>query len=304
MVPPSHPASQDAAPADDGLPVGWDPRDLPELPVAEVPEDERIGNRDLAQWHTRPGRWVRDTIVNLVEHAPARVQHWGRWSVANAALVVTVLLGGLLVLALNAAAGEVYEAVVQRDGVAAFDQPALDAAVAHRSPTLDARVTDFTDIGGKVGMPILALVVTLALALSWRKWTPVILMGVAALGSIGLTIVGKDLIGRARPPRSLAVPPYESSASFPSGHTLNATVIIGMATYLLLLRWSSRWARVITVTLAATFVIAMGLSRVFLGHHWLTDVVAGWLLGLGWVVAVITAHRVQITLKRAPAKTA
>ena len=255
-------------PADDGLPPGWDQRDLPVPPGMVIPEDERIGDRDLAEWRTRPGRWVRDTSDGMFDEAVDRG-----------------------------------EAVVQRDGVAAFDQPALDAAVAHRSPTLDARVTDFTDIGGKVGMPILALAVTLVLALSWRKWTPVILMGVAALGSIGLTIVGKDLIGRARPPRSLAVPPYESSASFPSGHTLNATVIIGMATYLLLLRWSSRWARVITVTLAATFVIAMGLSRVFLGHHWLTDVVAGWLLGLGWVVAVITAHRVQITLKRAPAKT-
>ena len=198
-------------PADDGLPPGWDQRDLPVPPGMVIPEDERIGDRDLAEWRTRPGRWVRDTSAMLAQRAPNLVQGWGRWSLANAALVVTVLLGGLLVLALNAAAGEVYEAVVQRDGVAAFDQPALDAAVAHRSPTLDARVTDFTDIGGKVGMPILALAVTLVLALSWRKWTPVILMGVAALGSIGLTIVGKDLIGRARPPRSASRSPHRRS---------------------------------------------------------------------------------------------
>ena len=117
-------------------------------------------------------------------------------------------------------------------------------------------------------------------------------------------MAGKDLVGRARPPASLAVPPLETSPSFPSGHTLNATVLIGLMAYLLLLHQERRASRVATVVTAVVLVVAMGLSRVYLGHHWLTDVVAAWLLGLGWLAAVITAHRVQLTLRRQRASSA
>jgi undecaprenyl-diphosphatase len=99
-----------------------------------------------------------------------------------------------------------------------------------------------------------------------------------------------------------AVPPYESSPSFPSGHALNSTVIAGLVAYLLLRRLETRLARVITVILAAGWAIAIGLSRVFLGHHWLTDVVFGWILGLAWLSLVITAHRLFLTLRRSRAQ--
>ena len=221
-----------------------------------------------------------------------------RWSAANLVLVGTALVGGLAVLLLDLGAAEVYESVAENDGLAALDQPVLDQAVAWRSPGLDSAVTAFTDLGGAIGMPILAAVLTLAIAWLWRGWTPVALMLIATAGSLALTTLGKELVGRARPPVELAVPPLESSPSFPSGHTLNATVVMGLAAYLLLAHWSDARARAATIALAGVFAVAMGLSRVFLGHHWLTDVVAGWLLGLGWVVMVVTAHRLWVTVRR------
>jgi undecaprenyl-diphosphatase len=113
-----------------------------------------------------------------------------------------------------------------------------------------------------------------------------------------MTIAGKRLIGRARPELADAVPPYEYSASFPSGHALNSVVIAGIVAYLIMLRLKTPRSRVLTAALAAVFALSMGLSRVYLGHHWLTDVIAAWALGLAWLALVITAHRLYLTVRK------
>jgi membrane-associated phospholipid phosphatase len=52
---------------------------------------------------------------------------------------------------------------------------------------------------------------------------------------------------------------------------------------------------------AAIFAATMGLSRVYLGHHWLTDVLGAWALGAAWLSLVITAHRLYLTTRVHPA---
>jgi undecaprenyl-diphosphatase len=81
-------------------------------------------------------------------------------------------------------------------------------------------------------------------------------------------------------------------------------VLIGVLVYVALLHLGSRRARTSVLVAGAVFVVAMGLSRVFLGHHWLTDVMVGWTLGLAWVSVVVTAHRLFLTVRRARAEEA
>jgi membrane-associated phospholipid phosphatase len=205
-------------------------------------------------------------------------------------LVISAVGLGFATL-LGWAFGEVYEAVSAGDGIAGFDQPVLNAMVASRTPVFTTLVNGFTQTGGPIGMPIIAVVVTVILMRVSHAVRPLILTLVAAGGSLAMTLAIKSLVGRSRPPLAEAVPPYESSASFPSGHALNAIVITGILVYSILLIVHTQRAAWLTVIVGGVYSIAIGLSRVYLGHHWLSDVVGAWLLGLAWLSVVIVAHR-------------
>jgi membrane-associated phospholipid phosphatase len=260
----------------------------PEKGVAgELAQDRVVGDKDLATWYTPFGR----RLAALAERI-------GGWLAPNLVLIVTLLIGMVAVVALSAAAAQVYEAVTESDGVAGLDEPMLDAAISIRSPWLNFAATAFTDVAGVIIMPIIAVAVMLVLALRRRSWTPVILILAAGTGSLLMTIVGKRLIGRTRPDLADAVPPFEHSPSFPSGHTLNAVVIAGIIAYLLVLRRKRRSSRIAIITVAFAFAVFVAATRVYLGHHWFTDVLAAFCLGLAWLALVITAHRLYLTIRK------
>ncbi len=264
--------------------------------------DETIGQRDLTSWGSRVGQRFVGLVAALVRRVEPYAGPVVRWSAANLAFVVFALLAGAAMVGLTVVTNTVQEAVVDEDGISGIDQPILDAAIPLRSPDLNTAVTAYTDVGGPIGMPVLTALAVLVLVLVRRRWTPVVLIGIAAAGSLAMTVVGKNWIGRLRPPTELAVPPYEDSPSFPSGHTLNATVLVTVIVYLVLIWTTATWQRVLAVVVGGLFIVTMGLSRVFLGHHWMTDVIAGWTLGFAWALAVITAHRLWLTIHRAEEK--
>ncbi|MGN6613046.1 MAG: phosphatase PAP2 family protein [Angustibacter sp.] len=260
-----------------------DPTAAPERPT----DDEHVGHRDLAAWPTAAGR----RVAGWAAHLAAWVQPHG--------VALLTLAVGIAVFALCTwGAEEVYDQVSDADGLAGLDHPVLEAAMALRTPGLTRAVQVYTNLGGPVGMPVLATVVLVLLAWRWRAWDPVLLGLATAAGSLAMTVVGKAVVGRVRPPLADAVPPYEQSFSFPSGHSLNALALAGITAYVVVRRLRTRWARVTTVVLAAAFGVTMGLTRVYLGHHWLTDVVVAWVLALGWLSVVITAHRLFLTTRR------
>ncbi|MFS4505149.1 phosphatase PAP2 family protein [Clavibacter sp. Sh2141] len=253
----------------------------------ELRHDRFLGGHDLTRWMTPVGRILARVVQRIM-----------RVLGPHAALVITLLVGLALAVGLSAIAAQVYDSVTDADGVAGLDKPLLAFMLGLRSPGLDVAATAYTDIAGVVIMPIIAVVTMLFLAIRRRSWTPIILVTAAGAGSLLLTIAGKEIIGRARPDLADAVPPYETSPSFPSGHTLNAVAIAGILAYVLLLRQHRRATRVLSITVAVVFAVTVGISRVYLGHHWFTDVLAAFFLSGAWLALVITAHRLYLTARR------
>ena len=229
---------------------------------------------------------------------PAATPAWYTvlWSAVGVAALVAVAGFWL--------AGEVLESVTDRDGLAIWDRPVLDWMIASRTPTADGVIAWYSNAGGPLWQPIITGLVVAYLCWRYRSARPLILTAIAVGGALAMTVLGKRAVGRVRPPFEESIPPHELSASFPSGHSLNAVVIAGILCYLILIHLEERrpiasgaWIAFFTV-----YAVTMGLSRVYLGHHWLTDVLAAWVLGLAWLAMVIGVHRLWHAMRPQPDK--
>jgi FMN phosphatase YigB (HAD superfamily)/membrane-associated phospholipid phosphatase len=160
----------------------------------------------------------------------------------------------------------------------------LDARVnalvaAHRSAALTTFFTGYTGLGRWLVLAVATAAVLAALVRRARRRDALFLL-IAMTVSPLLNLALKHLFERARPPAESAVLSVTGYA-FPSGHAMSsATFALALA----VIAWPTRW-RWPAAALAATFALLMGLSRVYLGVHWLTDVLAGWVFAVAVVAA-------------------
>jgi undecaprenyl-diphosphatase len=217
--------------------------------------------------------------------APALIRRWAPAGPAPDRRRM-VAVGAGIAATLNLAQAAVLDSVEDDSGVGRLDQPLLTWLVAHRS----ADLTRFARAASAVGSPP-TWVVVVVLVVGWlclrrRRLEAAVLTGAGA-GAFLLVAGGKAVLGRARPPVAdhLVV---ETNQSLPSGHALGSIVVLGLLVVLVLRRVGSAAVRAVVVLVAATAVCLIGLSRLYLGVHWTTDVLAGWLLGGAWLTACVT----------------
>ena len=164
--------------------------------------------------------------------------------------------------------------------VFAFDAPVLNMLHAVATPLLDRLFVLMTELGYLWGVVPLDVLVLLSLALR-RRFRDGLFFGIAVTGSAILDIVAKNYFARMRPELWLSLTP-ETTYSFPSGHAMGSTTL-GMA--LIILCWPSRWRWPMTVA-SLVFVLLVGISRVYLGVHYPSDILAGWSAAIIWVFAI------------------
>jgi membrane-associated phospholipid phosphatase len=166
---------------------------------------------------------------------------------------------------------------VHQHKVFAFDDTVLDWLHSFETPALDRFFVLVSKIGFLWGtIPIDAIAL---LWLTWhRRYRDGLFFGLAVIGSALLNVVGKNYFQRTRPDLWLSIAP-ENTYSFPSGHAMGSATL-GMA--MILLTWRTRWRWPMFVV-ALVFVLLIGLSRLYLGVHYPSDILGGWMTGIAWV---------------------
>jgi membrane-associated phospholipid phosphatase len=204
---------------------------------------------------------------------------------------VSVALGLAVIASAAAGAGKLMEDVTAGDGVTALDRPVASFVAAYRTGALTPVMRAASTAGGPVVLAAVTVAVGVVLGIAWRRWAHVLVAGVTVAGNGALTMTPKEAVGRSRPPLSAALAATEGYG-FPSAHAATAAAAFGVVACLcagLLRSWPGRvavWAG------AAMLTALVGISRVYLGVHWTTDVLGGWAFGVLWLAVVVTASAI------------
>jgi undecaprenyl-diphosphatase len=202
--------------------------------------------------------------------------------------VIGVVVTFMVCLLAGALLGAVVLTLSGAHGATTFDARITNWFVQHRSDVVTSIMRVITALGGTVVVVAVTSVAVFVLVVANQVRTAAFLVTAAVGGSI-LSALIKALVGRERPPTALRLA-HVVSASFPSGHATQAA-----ATYLALAVIAGSYLRRTWVPAAwsgaITIVLAVGITRVYLGVHWATDVLGGWLLGTLWVVGLTISLR-------------
>ncbi|WP_043450702.1 phosphatase PAP2 family protein [Jongsikchunia kroppenstedtii] len=165
------------------------------------------------------------------------------------------------------------------------DQSVLDWVVDHRESTLTSIMRAVTDCGRTIPLAVIVLIVVVPL-LVFRRPGQAAMVGIGSLAGYWIMVGLKDITARARPPAADALV-HESSWSFPSGHAMMSAIVLGLVAVTVF--WNTGWHWALWIAALASVLI--GLSRIYLAAHWLSDVLAGWVIGIAWVMLMARVFR-------------
>ena len=204
-----------------------------------------------------------------------------------------VACGALVVLFASLA-----DSIVDLHGTTPFDQQVTAAIQEFQSPTRDREMRAITLLGGHNFLFPATIVVAALLFFRGRRVSALLFAGVV-VGGLLLESVLKIVYHRARPALWEALV-SEKTYSFPSGHATMATLFYGAGAAVVLHVSRRPPVRAAALAFATLLILAVAYSRVYLGAHWTTDVVAGILIGLFWVVVCATGT--EYLARRKPRK--
>ena len=249
---------------------------------------ERLLKRVKEGGETVPDRLARIAAIAKLRSRFPRQSAWlatrvDTTSPRGFALSVVVLTGGIaawifLGLTQDVVANE--EAVLSDPGITRF-------FVDHRAAWATSLFRSVTWLGSNAALIPVVAIVAAYLLFRRKAWRPAVLLVAALAGANAWYRVVKPLVGRSRPPLALHLVGV-SGDSFPSGHATAAVAVWGMVAVVVCAGRSGTF-KAAAWTIAGLVVLLVGASRIYLGVHWWTDVMAGTALGGLWLCLLVGA---------------
>lgn len=192
---------------------------------------------------------------------------------------------------------EIADDVRASEVIARFDAAVSARIQSFRSPSLDIFMKFMTYAGGVIGVTLL----TFALFLYLRSINRVSDSNFTAVLVIGGTLLAnmlKPLLKRVRPEEALAIISLPHSSSFPSGHSMGSMCLaLAAIEAIIVAPTPSIMLKMVSVLVCVVYVVLVGISRVYLGVHWPSDVIAAWLLGGAWISAATGVQKLYLNVR-------
>lgn len=208
------------------------------------------------------------------------------WQALDAPLLISLGIAAVSALAFF----ELHESLAEQDRMVGFDSAVTDWVVAHRTAALTAVMRAVTGLAD-VRVVLLAVVAASLLLVRAHRRTLALLIVAATAGTWLLVNWGKLAIERARPPAIDRVV-QASGYAFPSGHAGQGVALYCGLAVVAWLVTDRAGVGVAAVVGGAAIAIAIGCSRIYLGVHWTSDVLAGWALAISWLALLVAMTRV------------
>ncbi|KON70564.1 hypothetical protein AKG34_18525 [Peribacillus butanolivorans] len=166
-----------------------------------------------------------------------------------------------------------------------FDRAVISFVQGLESPFLTTIMKVFTFIGSSSSIIILSLLVLFYLYKVLKHRLELVLFSAVVVGSTLLNLILKLFFQRARPDlhRLIEIGGY----SFPSGHAMNAFTLYGILTFLLWRHISTMWGRTLLILFSVMMILTIGISRIYLGVHYPSDIIGGYLASGCWLAISI-----------------
>ena len=223
---------------------------------------------------------IKETLIRVITWVRTFIHKHFNSTNEDLPYYLTILIAAVLfIIALNGFV-QLTDELAENDLVG-VDEAVTEAIVSYRGDGLTDFLTFATHLGDRNAYAAITAMLALFFFLKKRSWKFILQTTVVlALASLS-SIVLKRVFNRERP--SLEQLVEVNTLSYPSGHSMSAMAFYGFLIFLCVRHGMPRWLRFVLVTILILLIISIGISRIYLGVHYPTDVAGGFIGGLIWV---------------------